>query len=130
MGSPRFALLFVAGALFGDLAFWLVHVSTKSSAIGASSGISAAIVYYALTMRGARLSLFQRTGRWITLPAYSAVIMWLLVQVAGASKELAGLGRVAYVAHLGGASVGVLAWLLSSRTDPLNAAAQSDARPE
>lgn len=112
LGSTPFMLLFVAGGLLGSGASWIAHSASNLTLIGASSGISATIVYYALALQGARVKLhLGRAGGWVTVSARAAVVMWLALQIVGAAKELAGFGRVAYTAHLGGAVAGVLAWL-------------------
>jgi membrane associated rhomboid family serine protease len=48
----------------------------------------------------------------VHLPAYFALILWGLLQIIGATKQLAGMSNVSALAHLGGAAVGFIAWLL------------------
>ena len=54
--------------------------------------------------------MFFRIG-WITVPAYFALALWLLVQVI---SSMAGNGHsgVSYVTHLGGAAAGLVLWLV------------------
>jgi membrane associated rhomboid family serine protease len=46
------------------------------------------------------------------LPAWFAVVLWLSFQFIGAAQQLAGISTVSSLAHLGGAVVGLVAWLL------------------
>jgi membrane associated rhomboid family serine protease len=53
--------------------------------------------------------------RWLYLPAWVALVIWVLLQLFGAGQQMAGMSSVSSLAHLGGASVGVVAWLLWRR---------------
>ena len=115
LGPWRFLLLLVTATLVGNLAHLLGEPHNTIPAIGASGGISGVIVYYAIRFPHARLGFMFRWWtffRWCYLPAYAALILWLLLQFLLAAEQLAGVGEVSALAHLGGAAVGVGAWLL------------------
>ncbi len=115
LGRQRFALLLVAATLVGSLAHILGEPRSMIPAIGASGGISGVIVYYALRFPHARLGFliwFWTWVRWCYLPAYAALILWLMLQFWLAFHQLVGIGEVSALAHLGGAVVGVGAWFL------------------
>jgi membrane associated rhomboid family serine protease len=114
IGKWRYGLLLAFAAVAGNL----LHMASDPRAyvplIGASGGISGVIVFYGLRFRRQKLffcppifALF----RWISLPAWLALIFWILVQGVGSYFQLSGFGRVSSLAHLGGAAVGFLFWL-------------------
>ena len=74
------------------------------------------ITFYALNFPRSRLEFLMRWGfvwfHWIRLPAWFVFILWILFQLIGALEQKAGISSVSSVAHLGGATVGVVAWLL------------------
>jgi membrane associated rhomboid family serine protease len=49
---------------------------------------------------------------WIRVPAWFVLVLWFLFQIIGTLEQKAGMSSVSSVAHLGGAAVGLLAWLL------------------
>jgi membrane associated rhomboid family serine protease len=48
----------------------------------------------------------------IRLPAWFVFVLWILFQIIGTVEQKAGMSSVSSAAHLGGAAVGVLAWLV------------------
>lgn len=54
--------------------------------------------------------------RWIRVPAYAYVGFWVALQLYGAYLQVAGATNVSALAHLGGAAVGLTAWLLTRET--------------
>jgi len=56
---------------------------------------------------------FYRPASPIQVPAYAYVGFWIFFQVIGAAQQLAGVTNVSALAHLGGASVGLAAWILT-----------------
>jgi membrane associated rhomboid family serine protease len=46
------------------------------------------------------------------LPAWFVFVLWILFQLIGTLEQRAGMSSVSSAAHLGGAAVGVVAWLL------------------
>ncbi len=121
LGWLRYLLLLVGAALVGDLIHILAEPRSTIPAIGPSGGISGVIVYYALQFPRARLGFFVRWGyffRWFYMPAWTALICWLLLQAFGAYQQVTGFSNVSALAHLGGASVGLLCWLFWRQTEP------------
>lgn len=112
LGKWRFALLLLLATLAGSLAHYASDVFRQVPCIGASGGISGVLAFYALAFPRTRLSLFLRWARgWVTLPAYSFVLFWVAMQVAGAWAQLKGFSNVSAFAHLGGAATGLACWL-------------------
>ena len=113
VGRWRYVLLIFAAALAGDIVHLIVQSNSTVPCIGASGGISGVIAFYALKFPQARLGfLFGYYWRyqWVQIPAWGALVLWLLLQFVGALMELGGFSNVAATAHLGGAGVGLLAW--------------------
>lgn len=116
LGHLRFALLLLVAALAGDMAHGLLDPHQHIPAVGASGGISGIIVFYALQFPRARIGfLLVRSFfvRWISLPAIVLLLLWLGSQAFLTWRQLAGGSHVSALAHLGGAAVGVVAWLVA-----------------
>jgi len=115
LGKGAYLGLLAGAALVGDLLHIVFDPRPQVPVVGASGGISGVILYYALAFPRARLGLLLRLWffyfRWISLPAYAYVAFWVLLQILGAFQQLAGVTNVSALAHLGGASVGVIVWL-------------------
>ena len=79
------------------------------------------MVFYALAYPHAQLGVMLRyffMFNWIRFPAWVALIMWLGLQILGASMQSAGTGGVGFTAHLGGAIVGGLWWFVTRKPAP------------
>jgi membrane associated rhomboid family serine protease len=121
LGRWRYAVLIAVAALIGDVCHIVGNSHSMVPSIGASGGISGVITYYALRFPHARLGFLFRYWmyfRWVHLPAYAALLLWLLLQLFLVAEQQMGIGNVAALAHLGGALAGVVAWLLW-RTKPV-----------
>jgi membrane associated rhomboid family serine protease len=58
-------------------------------------------------------TLRQREGlffRWLQIPAWGALGLWLVLQFAGVFLQLNDFSNVAATAHLGGAATGFALW--------------------
>jgi Uncharacterized membrane protein (homolog of Drosophila rhomboid) len=114
--APRYLALLALAAFIGDLAHIAIDPRSQIPCIGASGGIAGVITFYALNFPRVRLAFLMRWGfvwfRWIRLPAWSVFVLWIFFQLIGALEQKAGMSSVSSVAHLGGAAVGVIAWLL------------------
>jgi membrane associated rhomboid family serine protease/Zn-finger nucleic acid-binding protein len=112
----RYLALIALAAFIGDLAHIAIDPKSQIPCIGASGGIAGVITFYALNFPHVRLEFLMRWGfawfRWIRLAAWSVFVMWILFQLIGAFEQKVGISSVSSVAHLGGAAVGVIAWLL------------------
>jgi len=116
LGKAGYLGLIVAAALVGDLLHVIFDPRPQIPVVGASGGISGVILYYALKFPRAALGILLRIlfyFRWVSLPAYVYVGFWVLLQILGAFQQVAGVTNVSALAHLGGASVGAAAWLLT-----------------
>jgi membrane associated rhomboid family serine protease/Zn-finger nucleic acid-binding protein len=112
----RYLLLIALAAFVGDLAHVALDPRSQTPCIGASGGIAGVITFYALNFPRVRLGFLMRWGyvwfHWIRLPAWFVFVLWFLFQFIGALEQRAGISSVSSIAHLGGATVGVIAWLL------------------
>jgi membrane associated rhomboid family serine protease/Zn-finger nucleic acid-binding protein len=54
---------------------------------------------------------------WIRLPAWFVFVLWILFQIIGTLEQRAGMSSVSSAAHLGGAAVGVVAWVVWRKTN-------------
>ena len=119
LGARRFLLLLLAATLGGDILHVLADSSATVPCIGASGGISGVIAFYALALPHARLGFFFSwffRFRWVAAPAWVAFLLWIGLQLLGAVEQLSGFSNVSAMAHLGGAAVGFVAWLLWKRS--------------
>src|SRR5215470_535233 len=112
----RYLVLIALAAFIGDLAHIALDPRSHSPCIGASGGIAGVITFYALNFPRMRLAFLTRWGfvwfHWIRLPAWFVFILWFLFQIIGTFEQRAGMSSVSSAAHLGGAAVGVLGWLV------------------
>jgi membrane associated rhomboid family serine protease len=115
LGRGKYILLLALSALLGDALHILVDPRATVPLVGASGGISGVIAYYALQFPKTRLGVLF-FFKWFRIPAAVMMVLWLTAQVFGAINQAAGAGHVSALAHLGGASVGLLFWLHSRRT--------------
>jgi membrane associated rhomboid family serine protease len=114
LGRWRYLLLLAASALAGDLTHVLGDPRSTLPCIGASGGISGMITFYALRFPEARLGILLRyllIFRWLYMPAWVALILWFVLQFVLAVLQVTGASEVSALAHLGGAAVGVAAWV-------------------
>lgn len=115
LGKWRFLGLILLAALAGDLAHIAWDPRPEIPVVGASGGISGIIAFYALKYPRAKLGFLFRIMfyfRWIRIPAYVMLIFWVVTQVLGAAQQIAGATNVSSLAHLGGAAVGLVFWLV------------------
>jgi membrane associated rhomboid family serine protease len=110
LGYGRFLVLLLLATLAGDCLHAAADPRSTIPCVGASGGISGVLVFYALKFPHARLGFFWRL-RWLHLPAWGALVLWLLWQSVGVLQQVSGIGNVSAIAHLGGAAVGLLFWL-------------------
>jgi membrane associated rhomboid family serine protease len=114
LGRWKYVVLLVVATLVGSLLHVLGDLRDQLPCVGASGGISGVITFYALAFPKARLGIMIRywfVWRWLYLPAWAAFICWLLLQLLLVYFQVAGLSNVSALGHLGGASVGLAAWL-------------------
>jgi membrane associated rhomboid family serine protease len=115
-------VLLIVATFVGDVTHMMADPRSDVPSIGASGGISGVIVYYALQFPRARLGFlfrFYYRFSWIYFPAYVALIFWALLQLFQLFMQLAGASSISALAHLGGAAVGLGAWLLWRKSSKL-----------
>ena len=112
----RYLVLIALAAFIGDLAHIALDPRSQTPCIGASGGIAGVITFYAFNFPRMRLAFLMRWGwvwfRWIRLPAWFVFVLWFLFQIIGTLEQKAGMSSVSSAAHLGGAAMGVLGWLV------------------
>ncbi len=114
LGWRRYVLLILGATIAGAAVHALADPRDVIPCIGASGGISGIIVFYALRFPQARLGIAVRYGiawRYTSVPAYGALVFWILLQLWMAHRQIAGFSSVSALAHLGGAMGGLAAWL-------------------
>jgi membrane associated rhomboid family serine protease len=122
LGSRRWLILVAAAALAGNLLHIALDPHGDIPCIGASGGIAGLIAFYAFKFPHARLGFRPLWGfvyrlPWFQLPAWSAFILWLLLQIIGAIDQIRGFSGVSSLAHLGGTAVGIGLWALWRKID-------------
>lgn len=110
LGRARYLALILLATVVGDLLHTAFNLHSQVASIGASGGISGAIVFYGLEFPRARLMVLILLFRPLRIRARTALILWILLQVLGAYEQMAGFTQVSALAHLGGAGVGLLFW--------------------
>ena len=120
LGPGRFLLLLAAAHLAGSIAHGAFDPRSAMPCVGASAGISGVLAYYALAFPHARIGLlFWFLWRWLRLGAIWMLLLYALLQLLGAWRQVAGASHVSYLAHLGGMGVGALAALaLRTKSSP------------
>ena len=117
----RYVALIAVAALIGDLAHIALDPRSQIQCIGASGGIAGVITFYALNFPRMRLAFLMRWGfvwfHWIRLPAWFVFVLWFLFQIIGTLEQKAGMSSVSSAAHLGGAAVGIAAWIVWRRSN-------------
>ena len=114
LGRWRYVFLLAVATLGGHAAHVLGEPRAAVACVGASGGISGVIAFYALRFPRARLGIMLRyfiLFRWFYMPAWFALILWLVLQSVMAFVQVSGAGNVSALAHLGGAAVGLIAWI-------------------
>ena len=116
LGKGRYLLLIALATFAGHFAQILSDPGSTTPCVGASGGISGILAYYCLRFPHARVGIILFWVRWIRMPAGAMLVLWVLLQIIMAMKQAVGVSKVAVFAHLGGAAVGVLFWLVTRHT--------------
>jgi len=108
-------LKYVALILLATVAAGAVHVmynpASQEPCVGASGGISGVLTFYMLQFPKARLGFFWY-WRWFQIPAWIALFIWFIYQFFVAWLQVMELINVSALAHLGGAAMGILLWII------------------
>ncbi len=123
LGPWLWLLLILLAALTGDFLHVLGNLHSSTPCVGASGGISGILAYYALRFPKMRLAMILYY-RWVQFPAWTAFVVWVVLQLLGAFEQHYGLSNVASLAHLGGCIPGIFFYLLWGKR---NAFSQGDA---
>jgi membrane associated rhomboid family serine protease/Zn-finger nucleic acid-binding protein len=118
---PAYIILIALAAFVGDLVHIASNPASTIPCVGASGGIAGVITFYGLAFPKAKIAFLWRYFfyfRWIRLPAWFVFVLWIIFQIIGAYEQKVGMSAVSSFAHLGGAAVGVVFWLLH-RKSPL-----------
>ena len=116
LGKGQYLLLIALATFAGHFAQILSDPGSTVPCIGASGGVSGILAYYCLRFPRARVGIILFWVRWIRIPVGGMFALWVLVQIITAVQQTTGVSNVAGFAHLGGAAVGVLFWLLTRQT--------------
>lgn len=120
LGRLRWVALVVLATFTGDFFHLMIDPRVDLPSIGASGGISGIIAFYAFKFPHARLGIMFRyfyIFRLIPIPAWSAFLLWIVIQVWGTYAQIAGFGHVSSLAHLGGVAIGILFWAIWKNLD-------------
>ncbi|MEJ5252886.1 MAG: rhomboid family intramembrane serine protease [Chthonomonadetes bacterium] len=115
LGHTRFLLLLTLSTLVGDVMHIAFDPRPDIPCIGASGGISGVVLFYALAFPHAKLYLAYRWYWFIrvfSLPAWVLALIWVALQLLGVAGQMYGASGVSALAHLGGAAMGFVYWLL------------------
>ncbi len=112
LGKGRYLLLIFLAMIVGDILHIIGDPNSAIPCIGASGGISGIITYYALRFPHNRVG-FLVYFHWLRVPVIVMFLLWILMQFFGAYLQKEGLSNVSAMAHLGGAAVGFVFWLIS-----------------
>ncbi len=112
LGKGRYLLLIAAAAFVGDIIHILSDTSSTIPCVGASGGISGVLAYYCLRFPKATVGIVI-FFHWVRVPVGVMLALWVALQIIAAMQQSVGIGNVAVFAHLGGAAVGILFWLVT-----------------
>jgi membrane associated rhomboid family serine protease len=114
VGHVTYLVFYLVAGVAASFAQIMVDPDSLIPTLGASGAISGVLGAYLVLFPGNRVTVF--VFRFLTqVPAVVAIGMWAVLQFVNGigqiavSEETAGGGGVAYMAHIGGFVVGVLA---------------------
>ena len=111
MGHMRFLLFFLLTGVVATLAHALSQPTSAIPMVGASGAISGIMGAYLLLYPRARIRTLVVLGYAITvtsIPAWMFLGLWALIQLFSSAMTPIGDVGVAYMAHLGGLSAGMV----------------------
>ncbi len=105
LGSIRFLGFYLLVGVVANLGFSIFHGTYLGYLLGASGAISGVLGGYLLLYPKNTVSLifFYRAYQW---PASVVLAIWFALQIVG---QIFSAGHVAYLAHIGGFAVGIVA---------------------
>ena len=110
-GRLLFLVVYLATGLVGSMAQILSDPTSPIPTLGASGAISGVLGAYIVLFPRNRVTAFA--FRFVVqVPAVVAIGMWIVLQLLSGIGDAAGVGGVAYLAHIGGFAAGAFAGLL------------------
>ncbi len=106
VGSPRWAILYLAGGAFGAFAFLAVNLGHPILLVGASAGISAVFGAYGRLYPRDRVTLFLPIPGVPAIPVAQLVVIFLVLEVL---LGFIGPSGIAWQAHVAGIAFGFAA---------------------
>ena len=113
LGHIKFLVFYLLAGIAATLAQYAVSPESGVPNVGASGAIAGVLGAYILMFPQARVNVLL--GRQIVaMPAFVVLGLWIVVQLIsgvgtiGATDESAGVGGIAYMAHIGGFAAGLL----------------------
>lgn len=118
IGGWLFLILLTLSTASGNILTLCFEPQSDIPHVGASGGIAGVLIFYGLTFPRNKIVFFMAgtyglmMPRLIRIPAWAALLLWVLIQFFGASFQSAGMSTVSYSSHLGGLGLGLAFWLL------------------
>ena len=118
IGRSFFLLTYLLGGCIGATTFAKISSLSFFPLIGASASINALIGFFAILCFRQPLRLLlgilpvKGWWRWIFLPTWLFIGVWLLTDISGYLGSLPGFVDIAHTAHLGGFAVGLMGGLM------------------
>jgi len=121
LGKGKYLLLLALATFAGHIAHILGNIHSMIPCVGASGGISGILAYYCLRFPQASVGIIF-WFRWVRIPVGYMFAIWIILQLLGVYMQKAELSNVSALAHLGGAGIGILFWLLEKKSFSLRKA--------
>lgn len=115
LGKIKFITFYLLCGISAGLTHIFMNPSSEVPVIGASGAISGVLGAYAVLYPFARvdtLLIFFFFWRIVPVPAFFFILIWFLMQLAGASRMS---GNIAWFAHIGGFLSGIIFLFLLGR---------------
>jgi membrane associated rhomboid family serine protease len=128
LGRKTFLLLVVSSTIAACVAHALIDPRPNIPCVGASGGIAGVLAYYCVRFPHRDVMVFVSVGILVFSQAMSAItwlVIWLVFQIAGAVWEHLAGSFVAYGAHVGGAIMGIVCYLIHRWLKPSSAVERS-----
>jgi membrane associated rhomboid family serine protease len=107
---PGFGALFLFSNMAGNLAALCLAPQSHEALLGAGGGIAGILLFYGFVFPNKRL-VFYFFRRYIPIPAWAFLGIWVLFQLLGALMQSSMAGGISYACNFGGLFAGLLAWL-------------------
>ncbi len=110
LGRPRFLAFYLACGLAAALSHALTHPASHLPMVGASGALAGVLGAYLVWFPGARVQTLLPLPLvfLVDLPAYVFLGVWAALQLLNATASIGSESGVAWFAHLGGFTAGLL----------------------